>query len=95
MLQTVPSKLRALPPRLPQADWDAVSRAALQLFAFGQQQAAQRGLLLVDTKYEFGKDAQGERRDGVGGGWRLPAGGNGGAAAALAEGPVGLQQRGS
>ena len=34
-----------------------VSTAALQLFEFGQQEAATRGLLLVDTKYEFGKDA--------------------------------------
>lgn len=42
-----------------QEDWDAVSAAALALFAFGQEQAAQRGLLLVDTKYEFGKDEQG------------------------------------
>ncbi len=42
-----------------QADWDAVSAAALALFAFGQQEAARRGLLLVDTKYEFGKDDQG------------------------------------
>ena len=37
-----------------------MSRAALQLFAFGQEQAAKRGLLLVDTKYEFGVDDQGE-----------------------------------
>ena len=36
-----------------------VSKAALELFAFGQAEAAQRGLLLVDTKYEFGKDADG------------------------------------
>ena len=42
-----------------QEDWDAVRAAALALFAFGQEQAAQRGLLLVDTKYEFGKDEQG------------------------------------
>jgi phosphoribosylaminoimidazole-succinocarboxamide synthase len=42
-----------------QKDWDSVSAAALKLFEFGQQQAAQRGLLLVDTKYEFGKDANG------------------------------------
>jgi len=41
-----------------------VSAAALSLFAFGQEQAAQRGLLLVDTKYEFGKDEQGERGKG-------------------------------
>ena len=38
-------------------DWEAVSAAALRLFAFGQAAAAARGLLLVDTKYEFGKDA--------------------------------------
>lgn len=37
-----------------------MSQAALELFAFGQAEAAQRGLLLVDTKYEFGKDAEGE-----------------------------------
>lgn len=42
-----------------QADWDSVSTAALQLFAFGQAEAAKRGLLLVDTKYEFGKDDKG------------------------------------
>ncbi|PRW59335.1 Phosphoribosylaminoimidazole-succinocarboxam ide chloroplastic [Chlorella sorokiniana] len=42
-----------------QSEWDSVSRAALQLFAFGQEQAAQRGLLLVDTKYEFGVDDAG------------------------------------
>ena len=35
------------------------SAAALALFEFGQAQAAQRGLLLVDTKYEFGKDPDG------------------------------------
>jgi phosphoribosylaminoimidazole-succinocarboxamide synthase len=39
-----------------------VSGAALALFEFGQAQAAQRGLLLVDTKYEFGKDADGTIR---------------------------------
>ena len=35
------------------------SKAALALFKFGQQEAAERGLILVDTKYEFGKDAEG------------------------------------
>jgi phosphoribosylaminoimidazole-succinocarboxamide synthase len=39
-----------------------ISGAALKLFAYGQQEAAKRGLLLVDTKYEFGKDAQGQIR---------------------------------
>lgn len=38
------------------ADWEAASAAALALFAFGQAEAARRGLLLVDTKYEFGRD---------------------------------------
>lgn len=33
--------------------------AALALFEHGQRQAARRGLLLVDTKYEFGADAGG------------------------------------
>jgi phosphoribosylaminoimidazole-succinocarboxamide synthase len=42
-----------------QADWDRASSAALALFAHGQAEAAQRGLLLVDTKYELGKDAEG------------------------------------
>ncbi|DBA80665.1 TPA: hypothetical protein ACH3X1_007908 [Trebouxia sp. C0004] len=44
---------------LSQQDWDQASKAALALFKFGQQEAAKRGLLLVDTKYEFGKDAEG------------------------------------
>ncbi|BDA50644.1 Phosphoribosylaminoimidazole-succinocarboxamide synthase [Coccomyxa sp. Obi] len=45
-----------------QEDWDSVSSAALALFKFGQEEAAKRGLLLVDTKYEFGKDAAGTIR---------------------------------
>lgn len=42
-----------------QEDWNTASAAALALFAFGQAEAAKRGLLLVDTKYEFGKDDAG------------------------------------
>eukprot|EP00878_Enallax_costatus_P045190 GHUV01054184.1.p1 GENE.GHUV01054184.1~~GHUV01054184.1.p1 ORF type:complete len:100 (-),score=34.28 GHUV01054184.1:296-595(-) len=42
-----------------QADWDTASRAALALFAYGQAEAGKRGLLLVDTKYELGKDLDG------------------------------------
>ncbi|MFN3265659.1 MAG: phosphoribosylaminoimidazolesuccinocarboxamide synthase [Deinococcales bacterium] len=34
--------------------WAQIQTAALELFARGQQIAEQRGLLLVDTKYEFG-----------------------------------------
>ncbi len=44
---------------LTQAQWDDVSHKALALFARGQQMAAERGLILVDTKYEFGTDADG------------------------------------
>jgi phosphoribosylaminoimidazole-succinocarboxamide synthase len=36
--------------------WETLSRYALALFARGQQLAAERGLILVDTKYEFGTD---------------------------------------
>ncbi|EUC01134.1 Phosphoribosylaminoimidazole-succinocarboxamide synthase [Rhizobium sp. CF080] len=39
--------------------WATLSRYALALFARGQDLAAQRGLILVDTKYEFGTDAEG------------------------------------
>ena len=39
--------------------WDEVSARALALFARGQKIAAERGLILVDTKYEFGTDAVG------------------------------------
>ncbi|CDN56187.1 Phosphoribosylaminoimidazolesuccinocarboxamide synthase [Neorhizobium galegae bv. officinalis bv. officinalis str. HAMBI 1141] len=39
--------------------WATLSRYALALFARGQQLAAERGLILVDTKYEFGTDAEG------------------------------------
>merc|ERR1712028_197020 len=42
-----------------QAEWDSLSKAALELFAFGQAESAKRGLLLVDTKYEFGRDQEG------------------------------------
>ncbi|PRD36237.1 UNVERIFIED_CONTAM: purC2 [Trichonephila clavipes] len=44
---------------LSQAQWDEVSTKALALFARGQQMAAERGLILVDTKYEFGVDLDG------------------------------------
>ena len=44
---------------LSRAQWDTVSRAALALFARGRELAAQRGLILVDTKYEFGTDREG------------------------------------
>jgi phosphoribosylaminoimidazole-succinocarboxamide synthase len=39
--------------------WKTVSGYALALFARGQAVAKKRGLILVDTKYEFGTDARG------------------------------------
>jgi phosphoribosylaminoimidazole-succinocarboxamide synthase len=42
-----------------QEDFDVCSKAALEVFARGQEVALQRGLILVDTKYEFGKDENG------------------------------------
>jgi phosphoribosylaminoimidazole-succinocarboxamide synthase len=39
--------------------WETVSRLALALFARGREIAAKHGLILVDTKYEFGFDADG------------------------------------
>jgi phosphoribosylaminoimidazole-succinocarboxamide synthase len=44
------------------AQWDQVSETALALFARGQALAAERGLILADTKYEFGVDAEGTIR---------------------------------
>ncbi len=41
-------------------DWEQCSRIAQELFAFGQARAAEHGLILVDTKYEMGRDENGE-----------------------------------
>ncbi|MCD9638913.1 Phosphoribosylaminoimidazole-succinocarboxamide synthase (SAICAR synthetase) [Datura stramonium] len=43
-----------------QADYDEVSRKAMSLFEFGQHVALDHGLILVDTKYEFGKGPDGQ-----------------------------------
>ena len=43
-------------------DWDYCSHRALELFAFGQKKAAENGMILVDTKYEMGRDADGTIR---------------------------------
>lgn len=42
--------------------WDRIRTAALAIFARGSEIAAAAGLVLVDTKYEFGIDADGELR---------------------------------
>jgi phosphoribosylaminoimidazole-succinocarboxamide synthase len=39
--------------------WEQVQAAALAIFAKGQEVAAKAGLILADTKYEFGLDASG------------------------------------
>jgi phosphoribosylaminoimidazole-succinocarboxamide synthase len=41
------------------AQWRSVSETALALFARGREMAARCGLILVDTKYEFGVDQDG------------------------------------
>lgn len=40
---------------IPEAEYEQLEKYALALFARGQEIAASRGLILVDTKYEFGK----------------------------------------
>ena len=39
---------------MPTALWEEIERVALAIFARGQEIANQAGLILVDTKYEFG-----------------------------------------
>lgn len=41
-------------------EWEYVSTKALELFTHGQKVAKEHGLILVDTKYEFGRDKDGE-----------------------------------
>ncbi len=41
-------------------DWNYCSKKALELFVFGQKTAMENGMILVDTKYEMGKDINGE-----------------------------------
>lgn len=42
-----------------QVEFDSLTNIALRLFERGQQLADERGLVLMDTKYEFGKDEYG------------------------------------
>jgi len=44
---------------VPAEVWEELQRIALELFSFGQKTAAEKGLILVDTKYEFGTDDAG------------------------------------
>ncbi|MDB4975077.1 MAG: Phosphoribosylaminoimidazole-succinocarboxamide synthase [Myxococcaceae bacterium] len=41
-------------------DFDAAAEYALALFKHGQAVCAERGLIMVDTKYEFGRNKKGE-----------------------------------
>ena len=43
-----------------QEDWDYCSKKAIELFSFGQKTALENGMILVDTKYEMGKDSNGK-----------------------------------
>ena len=45
---------------LTEVQWRTLSDYALALFARGQAMAQERGLILADTKYEFGTDASGQ-----------------------------------
>ena len=45
---------------IPEALWKKLADSALKLFTRGQEIALEHGLILVDTKYEFGLDANGE-----------------------------------
>ena len=44
---------------VPEDTWNQVEEIALALFARGEELAAKQGLILVDTKYEMGLDADG------------------------------------
>ena len=44
---------------VPENTWNQVEEIALALFARGEELAAKQGLILVDTKYEMGLDADG------------------------------------
>jgi phosphoribosylaminoimidazole-succinocarboxamide synthase len=45
---------------LTQKQWDTCAKYALELFDYGQKKAKENGMMLVDTKYEFGFDKDGE-----------------------------------
>lgn len=46
--------------RMSARDFDAAAEIAARLFEHGQRWCAERGLILVDTKYEMGRDVNGE-----------------------------------
>lgn len=44
---------------VPEDEWDKIAEYAMAVFKRGQEIAAEKGFILVDTKYEFGKDEDG------------------------------------
>ena len=44
---------------IPEEEYELIKKYTLALFKRGTEMAAQKGLILVDTKYEFGKGADG------------------------------------
>ncbi len=42
------------------AEFDKIAEISMRLFEFGQKTAAKNGIILVDTKYEFGYDENGK-----------------------------------
>jgi phosphoribosylaminoimidazole-succinocarboxamide synthase len=44
---------------LTQERWDELAQLSIKLFARGREHSAKRGLILVDTKFEFGLDENG------------------------------------
>ncbi len=44
---------------VPKDEWDKIADYAMAVFRRGQEMAAEKGFILVDTKYEFGKDPDG------------------------------------
>ncbi|MDO8954473.1 MAG: phosphoribosylformylglycinamidine synthase I [Gammaproteobacteria bacterium] len=42
------------------AQWEYISQKAIELFEFASKLALERGLILADTKFEFGQDSQGK-----------------------------------
>jgi phosphoribosylaminoimidazole-succinocarboxamide synthase len=46
--------------KMPESEFDRAAEIAMALFAEGQRWCAERGLILVDTKYELGKTPDGE-----------------------------------
>lgn len=45
---------------LSREDYDYLAKVSLEVFARGQEIAAKQGIILVDTKYEFGRNSDGE-----------------------------------